>query len=153
MKPRLKLVVCGPDYGFTKAGFGLITDVWLLDITNCTPYMMRVFSRDELGHESGIAKVIRNIMRDVATAHAATIEKAKIKCGERRCGWRGTEDKVLVAKNPFYPGEEIWGCPDCGAINTMLGVCDEPGCWEETSCGTKTPEGYRRTCGKHMPTK
>lgn len=28
-------------------------------------------------------------------------------------------------------------------------MCDEPGCTEPTSCGFPTPNGYRRTCGKH----
>jgi hypothetical protein len=30
-------------------------------------------------------------------------------------------------------------------------MCDEPGCKEEITCGTPTPTGYRRTCGKHLP--
>jgi hypothetical protein len=29
--------------------------------------------------------------------------------------------------------------------------CDEPGCMEQSSCGTPTMTGYRRTCGPHMP--
>jgi hypothetical protein len=72
-------------------------------------------------------------------------------CGERRCEWRGDESAVLKAPNPFLPEEEIWGCPECKAVNTIVAVCDEPGCWAETSCGTPTPSGYRRTCGKHAP--
>lgn len=28
-------------------------------------------------------------------------------------------------------------------------LCDEIGCDHEATCGFPTPEGYRRTCGKH----
>ena len=27
--------------------------------------------------------------------------------------------------------------------------CDEPGCRERITCGTRTTTGYRRTCSKH----
>lgn len=30
-------------------------------------------------------------------------------------------------------------------------LCDEPGCGEESTCGTPIPGGYRRTCHKHIP--
>jgi hypothetical protein len=30
-------------------------------------------------------------------------------------------------------------------------ACDEPGCEREVSCGTKTADGYRSTCGEHRP--
>jgi len=29
--------------------------------------------------------------------------------------------------------------------------CDESGCKERYTCGTPTPNGYRKTCGKHIP--
>ena len=29
-------------------------------------------------------------------------------------------------------------------------TCDEPGCSERSTCGTPTPGGYRRVCGKHF---
>jgi hypothetical protein len=83
---------------------------------------------------------------------SSALDTTKIMCSERRCLWRGTEDQVLKAPSPFEPDVECWGCPDCKEINTMVGVCDEPGCWQETSCGTPTKDGgYRRTCGKHRP--
>lgn len=65
--------------------------------------------------------------------------------------WRGTSDEVLRAPNPFDPADELWGCPKCKAVECLYLVCDEPGCWEHSTCGTPTPAGYRSTCGKHMP--
>lgn len=70
-------------------------------------------------------------------------DKSKVRCGGRHCDWRGYEHEVLRAPNPFAPDDEIWGCPECRGIETMLEVCDEPGCWRETSCGTPTKNGYR----------
>lgn len=35
-------------------------------------------------------------------------------------------------------------------IKPMLGCCDEPGCYEYTSCGWPTEDGgYRQTCSEH----
>lgn len=77
-----------------------------------------------------------------------TTEDCKIFCEE--CGWRGTHDKLLLGKSPFEDAE-IRGCPKCKAIESHHEACDEPGCWEHATCGTPTPTGYRRTCGKHIP--
>ncbi len=73
----------------------------------------------------------------------------KIKCGE--CGFRGLESKLLRARNPFDKDEEIFGCPECYGIGSIIPVCDELECWSDVSCGTPTPNGYRRTCGEHRP--
>lgn len=67
------------------------------------------------------------------------------------CGWRGLAADMLRAPNPFDPSDELNGCPHCKQPETLLVACDEPGCWRETSCGTPTPDGYRRTCGQHRP--
>ena len=67
------------------------------------------------------------------------------------CLWRGTDDQVLHAQNPFYPDAIIDGCPDCKAIDSISTACDEPDCWSAASCGTPTRAGYRQTCGKHRP--
>jgi hypothetical protein len=32
-------------------------------------------------------------------------------------------------------------------------LCDVDGCEETSSCGTPTPQGYRWTCGFHVPIK
>jgi hypothetical protein len=66
------------------------------------------------------------------------------------CHWHGTE--TLEAPNPFAEdNEKMLGCPGCREANRITLACDEPDCWRETTCGTPTPDGYRRTCGEHMP--
>ena len=40
---------------------------------------------------------------------------------------------------------------DSPALKSMVGLCDEPGCYDAISCGTPTPEGYRSTCYNHAP--
>lgn len=30
-------------------------------------------------------------------------------------------------------------------------ACDEPGCGERATCGVPVQDGYRRTCGLHVP--
>lgn len=67
------------------------------------------------------------------------------------CDWHDYGRSYLSAKNPFDASEEISGCPKCKSINTIVDVCEFDGCWRAASCGTPTPEGYRRTCGKHVP--
>jgi hypothetical protein len=62
-----------------------------------------------------------------------------------------TDREMLRATNPFDPTEGIVGCPNCKEVNSLVGACDEPGCSEQTTCGTPTPNGYRRTCSRHMP--
>jgi hypothetical protein len=76
---------------------------------------------------------------------------SKWMCGE--CSWRGVEEELLRATNPFSDDETdtIIGCPGCREPNTMRMACDENGCWEEGSCGTPTPSGYRHTCFNHRP--
>lgn len=75
----------------------------------------------------------------------------KIICNEFRCSWQGLEGEALTAPNPFEPTETVSGCPECLGIDTIVYACDEPDCWKSATCGTPTKEGYRSTCGKHMP--
>ncbi len=76
------------------------------------------------------------------------IETDKRTCGV--CYWRGTSDQILVAQNPFDPGDTVTGCPKCLSVDSTTIVCDEPGCWKEVTCGTPIPDGsYRQTCGTH----
>ena len=35
------------------------------------------------------------------------------------------------------------------SLKEMLDICDEFGCYEQSSCGFPTSDGYRRTCYKH----
>ena len=67
------------------------------------------------------------------------------------CGWTGMWSEVQSGRNPFNPDEPLQGCPACDDVNTMRTACDEPGCWHFATCGTPTPNGYRSTCGKHVP--
>ena len=34
-------------------------------------------------------------------------------------------------------------------IKPLLGLCDEPDCYDSVSCGWPSDDGYRQTCGKH----
>jgi len=77
------------------------------------------------------------------------MEKEKIKC--EGCNWKGWQKDKLTAQNPFDDDAIIVGCPQCKSVEAIVCVCDEEGCWSETTCGTVTMNGYRRTCGKHRP--
>jgi hypothetical protein len=69
------------------------------------------------------------------------------------CGWRGTEDRVLKALNPFDDLDIIVGCPRCKHVNTILTACEVEGCWLPVECGTPKSNEYRITCSKHRPTQ
>lgn len=69
------------------------------------------------------------------------------------CGWRGTADQLLSARNPFDQEDMIFGCPDCKQIGEHFVACDEPDCWRGVTCGTPTPAGYRSTCSEHWPNR
>lgn len=73
----------------------------------------------------------------------------KVLCPE--CHWHGLNSEALSAPNPFDLKNVVTGCPRCKSVDSLLVACDEPGCWRETSCGTPTPLGYRRTCSTHAP--
>lgn len=75
----------------------------------------------------------------------------KVVCNVRQCNWKGTQDQILNAPHPFTEGERVYGCPHCEEIDSIVGACDEPDCWEIATCGTPTIAGYRRTCYKHAP--
>ena len=66
------------------------------------------------------------------------------------CGWRGSSSDIRSAPSPFDPKDTLYACPVCRQIE-LRGTCDEPDCWDEDTCGTPTPDGYRRTCYTHMP--
>jgi len=74
-----------------------------------------------------------------------------LRCGDLCCGWIGIPSEVPFAPSPFDPDETLDACPQCHRVNDMRQCCDEPECFAEATCGTPTPGGYRRTCGKHMP--
>ena len=74
----------------------------------------------------------------------------KMACSDDNCGWIGDSNKILTAPDPFNPGQDLRACPDC-RYQTLHTCCDEPLCYNQDTCGTPTPTGYRRTCGKHVP--
>lgn len=64
--------------------------------------------------------------------------------------------KLLVAANPFDRQQTLTGCPHCKQCDDGFDLlCDEPGCFEDASCGWPTGHsddawrGYRNTCGAH----
>lgn len=67
------------------------------------------------------------------------------------CGWRGTEDQLLHAPSPFDAADTLDGCPHCLQVDTCRATCEEPDCWNPSTCGTPTATGYRRTCSMHVP--
>ncbi len=75
------------------------------------------------------------------------MNKNKVKCGE--CSWKGENREILESPNPFDTEEQIQGCPQCKSVDSICTICDEDNCWDEVSCGTSTPDGYRNTCSDH----
>ena len=67
------------------------------------------------------------------------------------CVWRGDDLELLREENPFEKNDFLYACPNCKSIFGLRVACDEPECWNEVTCGTPTPNGYRQTCGKHAP--
>lgn len=65
------------------------------------------------------------------------------------CDWRGPKDAILKAPNPFAQQEILWGCPNCHSVQDMREICMQEGCENEATCGTPTPDGYKRLCGEH----
>ena len=74
-------------------------------------------------------------------------DQTKRLCDE--CGWRGHDIEVVKAANPFDIEDVVVGCPKCRSVNAIKMVCDEQGCWEPSSCGETSEEGYRHICGSH----
>ena len=83
---------------------------------------------------------------------APDIPSVRLVCNSARwrCGWHGDSATVLRAPDPFNEGCELLACPKCHD-QTIRTCCDEPDCWEPDTCGTPTPDGYRRTCWRHKP--
>jgi hypothetical protein len=73
----------------------------------------------------------------------------KVLCDD--CYWHGLQNDLLIADHPFLFGRTVFGCPKCSEISDFPLACDEPGCWQEVTCGTPTPTGYRQTCYQHKP--
>jgi hypothetical protein len=75
-------------------------------------------------------------------------EPGKVECNE--CKWQGREAEADRVSDPKPGSNMVWEiCPNCREANTLVRICDEPGCWKDATCGTPTPDGYRRVCGGH----
>ena len=77
-------------------------------------------------------------------------QKDKARCKNWRCNWKGLEQEILLAPNPFDASDQLQGCPKCKDINTMLVCCYEAECWEFVDGGEPTPAGYKQACGDHL---
>jgi hypothetical protein len=67
------------------------------------------------------------------------------------CEWIGMENEIVQFKDP--ESDALWNiCPHCRAAEQFTNLCDEPGCDAEATCGWPSPDGYRRTCGRHWRT-
>ena len=65
------------------------------------------------------------------------------------CNAECSDGTLLLAPNPFDSDDTIVGCPHCKCVSEFIELCDEPECHEAASCGSPTPDGYRRTCFRH----
>ncbi len=73
----------------------------------------------------------------------------KTKCTNRRCNWTGYNNQLLSAQNPFEQDEIMYACPKCRDTENITGVCEIDKCWEESTCGLNTLDGYKRLCCNH----
>lgn len=72
------------------------------------------------------------------------------KCKCNFCNWQGKDNELHEVQTT--DGNSYLVCPKChGLENTCYTACDFSDCWNEVTCGTPTPDGYRTTCGKHKP--
>lgn len=67
----------------------------------------------------------------------------------RECAWSGFYGDLLTAPHPWDEGLTIYGCPACKTPESMVRGCDL--CGRESSCGTRTKDGYAVTCYEHCP--
>lgn len=105
--------------------------------------------RDEV---DGLREAAKCVCLDIDEAVAKDLAaNRKVKCDESHCDWTGRQNMILCGPHPFDPDDTVYGCPKCKEINTLIYVCDEPGCWADISSGMPTPEGYRNTCHNHIP--
>ena len=80
--------------------------------------------------------------------------RGKCRCA---CGWRGQVDDLIQCDVVRQGTGSIVGyihvCPRCLDLdsNAVTWCCEAPGCWLDRTCGTPTADGYRLTCGEHVP--
>ena len=52
--------------------------------------------------------------------------------------------------NTVPDAREALAANDHEKLKKVLSCCDEPGCYDQISCGWPSENGYRTTCGEHM---
>lgn len=59
----------------------------------------------------------------------------------------------LSAPHPFIVGDEVFGCPQCLAAETLIRACQFPGCANPATAGYPSAYGFRYvwTCWEHSP--
>jgi hypothetical protein len=80
-------------------------------------------------------------------------EHNKWRCKNWRCAWVGPTDQILTAPDPFNEGNTLTACPQCRDVDALVAACFAEGCTKPAGCGTPTPDGYRWSCGDHVPDK
>ena len=71
---------------------------------------------------------------------------------ESCCSIVFAEDRMW-ADNPFQPGDEISGCPQCNGVECFKTACQFDGCKNEGTGGYPGGNGFRYfwACHKHAP--
>jgi hypothetical protein len=110
--------------------------------------MARCYDAQRFGSGDGEHKTTMNTTDAIRAV--ACIRFVRLVCTEWQCLWVGPESDALQAPDPFNSGATLLACPDCREQSLRM-CCDEPECIDEATCGTPTLEGYRHTCGKHLP--
>jgi hypothetical protein len=75
-------------------------------------------------------------------------EHDRWKCAE--CDSICTGAEMLTAPNPFADTDEVRGCPNCKAAESLSAACAVDGCTRDGTCGGPGADGvYRFTCYEH----
>lgn len=75
----------------------------------------------------------------------------KVRCKNKPCEWKGDGSETLTAPHPFRAAEEVDGCPACLEVDTTVGVCDTPGCWEPAAGECGRDGHFLLECAQHWP--
>lgn len=74
-------------------------------------------------------------------------KEEKLICGE--CGAVIRHGDKLTAESPFDPEDIVIGCPECRMIDTLIRLCDRPGCTNSAVFGKPSGTDYIFVCNKH----
>ncbi len=65
----------------------------------------------------------------------------------KECEWTGRADEIEMFPDPKMEGNYWEICPQCREAESCEQLCEK--CSSPATCGTPTPDGYRRTCYEH----